>query len=648
METTSPGCRAAWMPAIDRRYWLIPLFWLIFLTQLPPYADSFLLDDYKHLEYVQRFVQRPWRVYEVFSPFWIGWYYRPFQHVLILTNRLLFEFAAPGYYVMSAALHCINVALLYRLGRRLRLTAGASLLAATLFSVHWLNYDALGWISSSSVLIAAAFSLLSLLCFTRYLRQRGSRRLAGALLAAFCALLAREESVVLPVLLLTLWLWRHRNRLRAAPRGEWLPVLGGLLGLGFYFYFQMARPTWTTSLDSQIVGRWWQATRQGEPFHFLFRAASFLVVPSLPPSWPSLFWQKAAGLILALGGALWWWRSRGAARLALAWAGAVLVMVYLLVWAGVVDVPALAPRYLYAPWIGLSLGIGATYAGLRQRLGRPTTLTYAVAAVCLLFVAYQATRISASHQNYYTHTRYMQEMRRQLQSLVGEPGPDAHFFAHEFPSTPDYIQAMASVWYEQPFPPPGGDLGRLLVHGRATDDFYVLTHEQGRLYNLMPELQESEETVLAWDREPLAQRRWDEQRVEPLAQEAFVAGATAGPPHDRRLALALEAGGDGWRSLAYERTVPDDARLRFSILLEGEGKTNFRLRLQPENSEPVTLFEAQRAPADFQQGWEQIALPVEAYWGERVTLFWEVMAGEDTEPATAYWANPRFVIGDTK
>jgi hypothetical protein len=149
------------------RILLLALFAIIFWAQFPSYADAFLRDDYKHLEFIQDFVRMPWRVYRVFSPYWIGWYYRPEQHVLILINRLLFGTSPPGYYLVSLGLHCVNVALLYRLARRLRLAPLASLLAAALVSVHWLNYDALGWISSSSVLIAATFPLLSLLAMVR-------------------------------------------------------------------------------------------------------------------------------------------------------------------------------------------------------------------------------------------------------------------------------------------------------------------------------------------------------------------------------------------------------------------------------------------------------------------------------------------------
>lgn len=632
------------------RILLLALFLFTFWVQFPSYADAFLRDDFKHLEFMQVFASTPWRIYRVFSPYWIGWYYRPLQHVLIFVNRLLFGTSPPGYYLVSLGLHCVNLALLYRLARRLRLTRPASLLVVALVSVHWLDYDALGWISSSSVLVAATFSLLSLLAMVSYVDTDRLWYLWAALFAFCGALLAREESMGLLLVVVAIGLWNWRARQRPVQKAEWLALSVLLTGLAAYFYFQLSRSTWVTSLDPQMAEQWWQATRGGVPFQFLFQAASLLVVPSLRPSWPAPFWQQITGLFLTIVVLLWWLKGSWRTRVVLLWALATLAILYVLV--PLVAKPSLAARYLYVPWLGLSLAIGASFGRLRRRSPRPAVVTFVAAGCCVLFLSYQTTQVRIAHHNNYRYTRRILEMRDQLLNMIQDPSPDAHFFAYHSPSTPDYVQAMAAVWYGQRFRQPGGDVNRLLDYGRASNHFYVLNYEQGQLYNLMPELQQAEQTIFAWDRRPLAKMRWDTGQTAPLPEAMYHAGVAAGPAGERRFALQLSAPNDGWASLAYERVVPEGSELRFAFMLNGdagatgaaEAPTKLRLRLQREGEQPVTLFEATRSGASPDQGWESVTLAVSRYWGDEVTLFWEAEALGEGAASTVFWANPRFVL----
>jgi hypothetical protein len=448
-----------------------------------------------------------------------------------------------------------------------------------------------------------------------------------------------------------MWFWNKREEQRPVRKAEWLSLLALLAALATYFYFQLSRTTWVTSLDPHMVERWWQTTRSGVPFQFLFQAASLLLVPSLRLSWPSPFWQQLAGLFLASGGLLWWLKSGRRTRLALLWTAAMLGLLYLLV--PLVAEPSLTARYLYVPWLSLSLAIGASFGRLRRRSVRPAAITLAAAGFCVLFLSYQAAQVAIAHQNNYRYTRRILEMRDQLLNMIQDPAPDAHFFAYNVPATPDYVQAMAAVWYGQRFNHPGGDVNRLLDRGQASDHFYVLNYEQGQLYNLMPELQRAEQTVFAWDRRPRAKTYWDTGQTAPLPEVMYKAGVAAGPTGDRRFALQLFAPTDGWASLAYERVVPEGSQLRFFFMLGDDGATGteaavgpttVRLRLQREGEQPVTLFEANRSVTRSDQSWQSVVLLVDSYWGDQVTLFREANSLDEAATTTVFWADPRFVL----
>lgn len=121
--------------------------------------------------------------------------YRPLLMLSYFLNLRLLGGSAASFHLVNALLHAGVVAALYLVLRR-RVGARAAAAAAALFAVLPVHTEAVAYISGRSELLSALFLLL---CW-RDLEDVGERPGRGLLWYAL-ALLSKEQSVVLPVLL---------------------------------------------------------------------------------------------------------------------------------------------------------------------------------------------------------------------------------------------------------------------------------------------------------------------------------------------------------------------------------------------------------------------------------------------------------------
>ncbi len=144
--------------------------------------------------------------------------------------------AAPfGYHLVNMLLHAVNTVLVLWIARRHAPPLGA-FLAAGLFAVHPLQTEAVTYVFARSSLLATLFALL---CFLLFLRGR-----YGWSLAAFAvSLLAKEETVALPALLLLYdYLFTAGGARRALARRWWyyaaLAACSVLAGARLFYVLQ--------------------------------------------------------------------------------------------------------------------------------------------------------------------------------------------------------------------------------------------------------------------------------------------------------------------------------------------------------------------------------------------------------------------------
>ncbi len=135
-----------------------------------------------------------------------------------------------GYRVVNIALHGLAAFLLFLLLREIlarwnlgEYLFGVALAGAMLFCAHPMQGDAVAYISNRSDVLAALFSLLALVLFSRAGPDRGraAARLVFANFAFAAAILSKETAATFPLILLGYDYFIAANRDGAALRNRW-------------------------------------------------------------------------------------------------------------------------------------------------------------------------------------------------------------------------------------------------------------------------------------------------------------------------------------------------------------------------------------------------------------------------------------------
>jgi hypothetical protein len=619
------------------------------LVYLPPYRDSFVLDDFKHFEFVRSFSESPLQVYKMFDPFWLGWHYRPVQSLLMFIGLVVLGSNPVLYYVALLILHAVSIILLYKIARRLEVGRFGSFCGVILFALNAQHWQVLGWISSIGITAAATFSLLAVYFFVRYLECRKQWVFLPAMVV-FCllALLSREESLILPVLLLLMWLiYPHRQRPARAEVAFFAILLSFWL---IYLRLQIVRPSWVASVSLKGL---FESLVEQDISHFWLDLVSRYTLIDVT-LWVQSDTTRTMFVVLCITLAgIWFWKAGRAVRFGLLWGALYLGFLYLIVW--VPNPFGLSERYMYLPWMGISLAFGAGFDCLVARSG--TKHSRALIAVGLVaFLSVHVVHVRQSQKTWLVEAENVKSIQSQMMSLLPNPPGDAHFFAYRLASQPDYVQAMATVWYERSFRWPGGDFSRLKKQGWATSEYYLFDYHEGVLYNLMPELQEHAKTWFVWSREP-SLAVWDErdQRFSDASDSAFyyAVDQIAGPPRERRFSIVMHSPEEenSWAALGYTVEIPRDSTLWFAVIKEGgelvdEDGMVFRVRVQGISGRLDTIFETfvENSAPGMPAGWAEASVSLEAYWGQTVKMYFEVAAGANALHDYGYWANPRLVV----
>lgn len=135
-------------------------------------------------------------------------FYRPLLGFTFLFDYFFWATNAVGYHITSLALYGSAVWLLFLLVRTMTRSwpdfnsSWAAFFSALLFAVTPLHCEDVTWISGRADLLAAPFYLFSLLMFIKgYQRNNNKRFYFFSLLSFCCALLSKEISIGLPVVI---------------------------------------------------------------------------------------------------------------------------------------------------------------------------------------------------------------------------------------------------------------------------------------------------------------------------------------------------------------------------------------------------------------------------------------------------------------
>lgn len=645
---------------------LIGLLLITLSIYFPPFAWAFVGDDYVQFDYIKEIIAQPWLSLSLLNPYYLPWYYRPLQLVWFWLLEAAFHFTPNGFYWVELLFHALAVALVYRVARQLKLRPFTAVLAATLFAIHGHWVDVVSWLSSIAIVMAAVFSLATVSAWLSYLKRPSTRQLLLTLLFCLLTFLSHEESILLPPFLLLMLAagrleirdWRLKGRSAISNRQSLLSkkefLLFATLGLltAAYLYFQFTRPNLTIDITNRGTAEWLTYLSWPQIAEFglvtVFRFTFVLRVLNLSGTAASLF----VALVLLLLAGWGWWGNR-TVRLGLVWLGLHLVFIYWALWT---QLPELyAGRHIYQAMIGLVLAIGASldtvltenflpqraqrnnYKSLRSL--RPLRFNQIVLAVIVTAVAlYHLNQTRITQQLWLNNVTEEAIARQQLAELFPTISPDNHFFAVRFPIAPPFTRSVVQLWYDTPLKRPGGGLEHLRAAGQADRSFVVLDYADGRLYNLMPELQAHDETIFLWAK-PLVQEWIDADGVETAVPQPETTLPIVAAQNGSQLAIKMTPENGRWLAYGTTVVVPENSMLQTAVL--PQPGLHYRLRLIPAVGQEVTLFDsATGAP----QNWQPVEVSLEAYTETAVTLRFEIWGNDVSEDVSGYWANPRLVV----
>jgi Tfp pilus assembly protein PilF len=334
-------------------------------------------------------------------------YYRPMMTFAYLIAYKLFGPIPFGFHLLSLVLHMGVVLLLFAVTEQLFGDRLLSLVAAGLFALHPIHTESVAWIAGITDLELSFFFLLTFLLYLRIEPSgRSSWTLQAAILASYlCALLSKEQALVLPVLAIAYEHFYRPGRTETtlgAKFDRYAPLcLMAIAYVGFRrfvlggFAPSVARPNlpWAQVLLSAIslVGGYLRKLLW--PTHL---TAFYVFHPSQHWRDPGVL-AGCTGLLVCLAAFLWLWKRAHTVSLAFLWMGITLAPVLNARWmpAGV-----FAERYLYLPsagfcwlvaWAAVSIWRGSAPEG---SAARHTLLRAAVpAALALVAIAYGVATI---------------------------------------------------------------------------------------------------------------------------------------------------------------------------------------------------------------------------------------------------------------
>jgi protein O-mannosyl-transferase len=255
------------------------------------------------------------------------------------------------------------------------------LLAGLLFGIHPLRVEAVAWVTERKGLLNGLFTLLSLLCYLRYVRKREAAASQGAaygayalsLLLFFVSLMAKPASVVLPAMLLVMdWypLGRFKREKVLPLIVEKLPFLALSMAINFISIAKNAEVGTFNSLALFPLDLRAIATGNAlfEYIRLTFWPVGILPFYNLPMLIPKVFIAKTVAVVCVLCACVYWGRRRP-------WLIAALLFF-------------LIPLLTILPFLsnGASLALAARYTYL------PALLPSMIAAVLIASGARKAAR----------------------------------------------------------------------------------------------------------------------------------------------------------------------------------------------------------------------------------------------------------------
>lgn len=344
-------------------------------------TPSFSSDDYVHLENNIHFENLA-DASEVFiEPY--GREYRPMVRISLWFNHLMGD-SAITYKISNLLMHLMCITLLYGLMLRLGIAKTTALIASSVFALHPIHTTSVLFILGRTDLVAAVFYLATLYCVANWGKSPSFTQHAITFAWFAAALLSKELSITLPVMMLAILLFQREfvstSNLMRSLLTLWPYALTTLIYITARFY------QWRSMPDAVAV------YSDFSPLHIVsnyFEWAFALLYPFdlyVAREWQVLhtYWfitlaLFACSIIIAVMVYVGRPTVANLLRSKLLWLGIIWILVTLIPMSG-----GNSHRwYLYLPSAGLSLMVAAVWPLAHAR--RPKLLNFLLTLMLLIY-----------------------------------------------------------------------------------------------------------------------------------------------------------------------------------------------------------------------------------------------------------------------
>lgn len=359
---------------------------IVFVAYYPGLRIGFYLDDYNYLERAGR---TDWSnaLAQIFDPRLQTLWYRPLQAIQFFLEFQLFGNNPNAYHLVNMAFHAINVLGLYELAWRISKQWWIGFVSALFYATFPVYASGINWVGIVDPL-NTIFYLAAIWFWWTYLEREDWQHYALAFGAFVLALMSKQVSVTLPVVMFLVewWLKREPFSFARAVRRYSLFVVGAL---GFTL---IQYGTQSTHTFAGVFG--WQVGATMAWILWQYIALFFFpwgVFPSIDMNLVDAgdlrTYAWAALTLLLLIYAIWRTRSR-----VLLFLGTFALLNVL----PVLPFPFIEHRYLYLPILSAAVLIALLLAQARARWGRQVWFALAASAVLVVLLIGNGLAVNAS------------------------------------------------------------------------------------------------------------------------------------------------------------------------------------------------------------------------------------------------------------
>jgi tetratricopeptide (TPR) repeat protein len=341
----------------------------VFQNELVDYDDDYYISQNPNLKLGLSADGLKWAFTESYGA---NWY--PLTWISLMLDYEIFGISARAFHAVNLALHAASAVLLFYVFLRMTGALGASAFIASVFALHPTHVESVAWAAERKDVLSALFWMLTLLSYARYAERPAPRRLALVALFLTLGLLSKPMVVTLPFVLLLLDVWpldRLGKTSFARLALEKVPLFALVIAASAVTFFAQraegaVQPLQTYSFGVRLsnalvayvayIGKAFWPTRLS-PYY-----------PHPGDSLPS--WQVGAAFALLAGATLLALalarRNKHLRFLPVGWLWYLGTLVPVI---GLVQVgqQAMADRYTYLPYIGLSIVVAFGLAEIVKR-----------------------------------------------------------------------------------------------------------------------------------------------------------------------------------------------------------------------------------------------------------------------------------------